>query len=314
MADMVTLHSMLLDTQAAIERAKRAIADAPERPSLVATMKSLVLRQQDLELKFLKETDRVGYDVCSYRMISEEDSGSDPSILAITSILSGFQNLFTLTFDAIIHGPKRHAVISHELEERTTFGFGYAFAGSTGVVLTIPRDRQKDLFGQSTCDQTAQSIFTMLNVKTPADVKAVASEYGPSAVRSLLKFVESHLRYRIAADVEWRRSMSPISSGLLQCARFQEIENAILQTDIEIVDKMAVIGLLEGANVRNKRFSIVTDEGNSISGSFEDAIDDSHTVELPKKYRATITRTAKIQFSTDEEQESYFLERIDGPV
>ena len=314
MTNLTSIHEMLLDTQAAIEQTKRAIAENPDRKSLFVTLGSLEHRQSSLEAQFLEATNRVGLDVCSYRMFLEESPDDEPGINAISSILSGFQQLFTLTYDATKNGPKRRAIISKEIEERTSFNFGYAFSGSTGIVLTIPRDRQIQLFGDTASEEAASSIFTMLKAKSPAEIREVSNKYGPQVVRALLSLVKSHLRFRIGADVEWMRGNAPVSSGFFQRSQFQEIEQAILETSTEVTESMTVVGFLEGANVRQHKFDIKTDDGTIITGTFKDAIDESHTVELPKRYRAIIKRTVKLQFSTEEEQEAYFLESLEGPL
>ena len=77
--------------------------------------------------------------------------------------------------------------------------------------------------------------------------------------------------------------------------------------------------ILVGADTKSRRFHFVVDDaddgiqGEDIRGKFFDAISDSHQAEIPKRYIAHLHKTTQISFATEDEDVSYFLERLEKP-
>ena len=57
---------------------------------------------------------------------------------------------------------------------------------------------------------------------------------------------------------------------------------------------MSLLGELVAVSMPNKTFQINSDEGETIEGSFEDAITAEHAASVPARYRTTITKTTRI--------------------
>lgn len=61
--DTQATQQLLLDTIAAIEQTKKAIAGSPGRKSLLVSLKSLEKRQRQLEQRFLAEAEKTRLDL-----------------------------------------------------------------------------------------------------------------------------------------------------------------------------------------------------------------------------------------------------------
>jgi hypothetical protein len=85
------------------------------------------------------------------------------------------------------------------------------------------------------------------------------------------------------------------------------LQKAIAQTSEEETSEFDVLGVMEGADAAKHTFHFNPDEGEDIRGKFEALIDESHTVELPKRYKIRVRRTAKILYSTEQEDVTYEL-------
>lgn len=312
MPDLFEIRRNLLDTHAAVEQTRRAIAEHPNRDSLLVTLESLNSRQRSLEQQFVEAADAVGLELCSYRLFGESDAS--PTLVALSEILGGFQSLFTKVFDAVKHGPKSHAIVSREIEQLTSMGFGYAFSGSTGLVLTIPRERQLVLFGDTDLESAEQSILDMMRAQSSADIREVSRSFGLPVVRDLNKLSTSHVKFQMNAGIEWRRGLERRSSETVQVPQFESLRNAIVETSDEHTESFVVVGILQAVDLTNRSFKLETDDRTRIHGRFTNAIDESHHAELPQRYRATVQRTRRFLVAVEEEEESYFLESLVGPI
>ncbi len=308
MSRLVELRDMLDETASTVARLEQAIASDPKSPSLFAMLKSVEKRRGNLEEEFLTETHSVGIDVCSYRLFGDFER---PTIAAISKALGGFQTLVTVVYDAVKSSvPKLRARVGADIENETAFHFGYAFSGSLGVVLTIPNQRL--LMGESDLDKTFRTIFNMAKAQNSSEILEFARVLGPAPVRMMYQWAFDHARHGLGVDIEWRRE-THIQAKLF--AQKQELENlysTIESTSEETVTEAVVEGTLEGADVPRRSFHIVLDNGEDIRGLFLDAISNDQTVELPKRYRAILTKRSKIFYSTEREETSYFLNRLEG--
>jgi hypothetical protein len=317
MLDVIEIREKLMDTQAAIERTKRAIADHPDRRTLLLQMRSLEARLRTLEGQFLLYAESVGEDVCAYRMFADDParpSQHDPSIAGLAAVLAAFQGLFTIVFDAVTRGRKATATVPPDVQELTSFQFGYAFPGSTGIVLTVARKRKGALLENAAITTTGDAILTMMSAHTSNDVHEAAAKYGVAAVRSLRKLSDAHVKHKIGATVEWRVSERPVSSKLFSMADLRQLKTAIDETSEETTEEMTIIGDLVAVDLRSKRFGIELLDKTKIAGRFETEIDKQHTVELPRRYAARIKKITRVVFSTDEDQVDYILESLEGPI
>jgi hypothetical protein len=293
--------SILLDIQKQLDRAservarlERSLRDNPGFPSIAANLDTAVRIQTQLQMQFDEAAATIGIDVFKYRAFNDTDrTEAGPAFGAI----SAFQRLVSVVFGSLKYHRKQRAAISRELAAETAFGFGYAFGGSVGVVLTVPSD--SDLFRESFLDESIKLIFEMAKVNDAKAMQVYADRLGPGSINALREWAEGNADNGLGADIEWRRGASVKDSLFLQRQQLSAIRTAIDQTSSEEQNSLDVVGVLLGADIALKTFHIQLENGTEIKGSVEPgAIDRKHEAVLPRKYKARIIRTTKKQFAT----------------
>ena len=302
MTDLVAIQEELQDLNALIARHERVSAAHPSAKSLRANIRTLRRRRQALEDAFSEAAARVEVDVCSYRLIPNENR---LSIAALSRALDRFQTLFSLVYDAIKTGPKRRIRLSTEVTNNTSFGYAYSFSGSVGFTMTLPNEQL--LLGETHLDEAMRIVFLMAQAKSSHEIAEFANKLGPPPVRAMYRWANDHIAGDIEASIEWRRKEEIRSSLFVQKPQLEQLRKVIEETSDETEEELDVTGNLVGADVNRKTFHIETEGGGEIRGTFADAISEEHTVTLPKPYGARIRKTTTIVYSTEEERTSYLL-------
>lgn len=119
-----------------------------------------------------------------------------------------------------------------------------------------------------------------------------------------------HDNLGLGVSIEWRREKTIRNRLLTQQPEFERLHKTIEETSEQTVMEIEVTGELEGADVSKKTFHIKSDTGEDFKG-FTDVINESQTVELPKRYKATIIRKEQIKYSTEEELVSHQLIKLE---
>ena len=308
MTRLLELQEQLQETRATLARVERAVAEQPDKPSLSALARSLMAQQRNLEADFVTEVNRLGMDVCSYRIFS--DSGNLP-LHPLAQGLIDFQSLVTVVYDARKNSvPKERAKISPDIRAETAFDFGYTFPGSLGIVLTIPNERR--LILDSHLDEAISQLFSLAKARSIPDIREFAKKLGLASIRAMYKWASGHARAGLGVGIEWRRESTVRASLLAQQPELENLYQMIDETSDESETKISVEGELEAINVKAKSFALRDSSGGVIRGSYKDAISGSHRAELPeRRYKATLTKVERVQYSTGEEKSEYYLERLE---
>lgn len=257
------------------------------------------------ELERVAVLDRV--PICRYRMFREED-GAYP-VTALSDSIGRFQRLFSVVYDALHNGKKIRSTISADVEKATSLDFGYAFAGSLGIVMTMPRAQA--LFGENELDITMKTVMEMASSTSSDHVHAFAELLGPAPIRSLYSWAESHSHHDIGADIQWKDHSELERSLFVEVSALSELMQVILEVSDESSTTETFVGELIGANIKRHWFHLETDDGQQLSGQMADTIGDQYTVELPKRYKASITKKTKLNYATDEAISKYFLNALE---
>ena len=303
MSKLGQIQEFLQDTGAAIAQTDKAITIDPKSPSLAAVRRSLEKKLRNLEVDFLKAASLSGIDVCSYRLFTEV--GDAPDLGSLTRAFGDFQKLVSTVYSAVKGGPKQRATFSAEDAKETAFEFGYAFPGSVGFVLTINNERL--LIGETHLDEAMGLIFGMVKAKVPEDIHPFTKQLGSGPVRALYRWALDHVSSGLGADIDWRRGELVRSKMFLPNVAFTELRNVLDKTGEERVEEVTLNGELIAVNLATKTFRMRFDSGDDVHGKFKDAISVGHKVELPKRYTATLTKTSRIIYSREEDEDSYFL-------
>ena len=308
MTRLLELQERLQETRAILARVERAVAEQPDRPSLISQAKSLTVQQRNLEADFAVEADRLGKDVCSYRIFS--DSGYLP-LHPLAQGLVDFQSLVTVVYDVQKTSiPKERAKFAPNIRSESSFNFGYTFSGSLGIVLTIRNKRRLIFDGH--LDEAIKQIFSLAKASSIPDIRVFAQRLGLASIRAMYKWASGHARAGLGVDIEWRRENVIRANLLAQQPELAKLCLMIEETSDEEKTRFSMHGELVSVDVETRRFKLKGESGDIIRGSYEDAISDSHRVKLPgHHYRAHLTKIEKVRHSTDEEEAEYHLERLE---
>ena len=212
----------LNDVEATIARVQ-GVATAEDALAAQLTLQSLENRREMLRDELADVTQQEHIEVCDYRIIPAE-LGSY-AISGITTALHEFQDLITLVFDALTSKkPKQRAVYDLEAVEKTRLDFGYAYAGSLGVALTVRNER---VLFDTVLDEAISQVFGLMKVKAPDEIKAAEKRYGPPTVRKLYSWSKNSSRLLN----ERRNQMGEGAGGSIRSARTASRVGRHLQDD-----------------------------------------------------------------------------------
>lgn len=312
MSGIDVIQSEIADTQRLIERHELLLAKHPKRRSLAVTIGSLRKHQQQLEAQFAEMAERLQFEVCAYRIFSDNIIDNSRELNVFPKVLSLFQEAYSLSFDAVRRGPRTRRTLSDEVRRKTALSAGYSFTGSMGIVLTTSKSHQKQLFGSDESDnyRAIHRLFDLLNAKNEEDIREASAKLGLAVVRCVAEFAQTHAENILGSDIDWRNSEAITDKIFLQHHDFVRLSQVIKSTHDESTKEFIATGLLTAIDVSRKTFKMKLENGTEIHGEFHAEIDTAHTVELPRKYRAVITHTKRVSYATDEVKDSYFMEDL----
>lgn len=300
MSRLADLQIELLETSVAMTRAERSLVLHPDVPSVLATLQTFQSRHKNLEHEFLAEANLLELDVCSYRI---ELDNARPKIPAITAVLGSFQQLFTTIYASVANSVQRQNTrASAEIEEASSFGFGYTFPGSLGVMMTISNERM--LMGETALDEAMAGVMDAMKAREPYQVKEIAQRFGVAAIRVTHQWASENSKAGFGADILWQRKEDVKARVRIQPPEIARLRAAINETTNDT--DAEIVGELFMANTEEKLFKMRA-SGQLIEGRYTDAISVIHAATLPKQYRAKIRVAQPILKTDGEEPISYFL-------
>lgn len=301
MSRILELQEKLQDTSAAIAELERALSEDPGSSSIIRSMRSVEKRYKDLEADFITETSKLEVSVCKYRLFSDDRR---PTLKVISEALGTFQNLFSTIYKAIKTGPIQKTPSRRDFDKESEFGFSYTYSGSVGVVLTLPDELL--LLGESRLDEAIGVFIDLAKVESYEQISGFTKKLGLAPVRQMYQWAAEHTQSEFGAEIEWHKREEIKNRLFIQAPEIRTLKELMERTGEETIQEIFLEGDLLGADVPGHRFHMRV-EGGEIRGSFADAISEEHTVEIPKRYKAKIRKITRIKYSTDEEQEDYFL-------
>ena len=309
MSALLELQHKLQDTVSTITALERRLSQTPNSAGLRFSLTSVIKRYDELQAEFNALADYKSLDVCTYRLFRDTEGGL--SLRGFSSALHEFQCSFSALYDALTHGPRKRTRLSPDVERATRFDFGYAYAGSVGVVLTIDRERMLVDVGPLT--NTIITFFDLAKVSPSAreDIRAIGRRLGPAPLRSIYKWANAHVVDGTGADISWRHG-DEATRLVLQRDEMRRLRDEIAASSSEEREEFTLIGTLTGASVETKRFDFRPDSGDIIKGRFTNAIDVEHQVRIPDvRYSATVEKRTTIIYSSDEEKTTWILRALE---
>ena len=303
MSELLEIEEQLRDTSEAIAKTEQAVATDPSSAAARSMLRSFERRRQRLESEFSAVAKEMGVDVCAYRFFSDL---SRPLAAPLCSAIVDFQNLYSLAYDAIKHGAKKTARrLPPDVVQATSFGFGYTFTGSLGVVLTF--ENSDRLLIETALDESMREIAALAQARSSADVLACGKRLGAPVVRAAHRWASNHADSSFGAEIAWKKGADVLVNLLMEAEQFSELVEAISATTETTDEEIEMVARLAGADVDKKRFHLTLEDGE-ISGAFSNEIPAEQTFEVGRPYKVKLRKRVKVYYSTEkEESATYYL-------
>lgn len=297
----------LRELEAEIARVDDLIAQHPQYESLSVDRASLVKRQSNLESVFDRLTDAQLIDVCRYSFVP--DRSDRYPLLSLTKILTEFQELVTTAFDAVKTGkPKVRARASAELQQQSSFDFGYVAAGSLRVALMIPNDRLLTI--ESDLDRAVDLVFQTMQAQQSNQIAELSSVIGIASIKKLYELAEEHVSYGLSAAIEWRRKGEVRKAVIVQPPEFERLCERIRERSEETIEPLRLVGRLVGLDVELGTFHMTFPEAEDISGRLAAGFSGGKPSEVPGHYKAELLKKTVIYYSTRQDKVTYELTEL----
>jgi len=306
MSKISDITAELRDTVQSLARLEKSSVNLTSSRAFLLNQRSLQKRQTSLEeeLEYLASQQQT--DVVNYRLFSDSDESM--SITTVAKTLTDFQEWLTTIYDALQNGPKQRDKRDAESISTTRLNFAYSYAGSVGVVMTMPAEQL--LIGETNLDKAVETIFKLVKAKSTEEIAAYAKSLGPATIRRMYRWVTDHLDSGVGADIEWRRNQKVKSSLLIQQQELRELQSTIGATSEETETTIEIPGVLIGADIDRRTFHLKIEGEEDVSGTMSPLIGTKVTLELGKRYTATILRKTKTVYVTEKDEITNFLLKI----
>jgi hypothetical protein len=303
MSRVLDLFSEMRETEAELRRLEEVVAQHPQYESLALDLLSMQKRQSRLQEEFEKITNEKQIDVVNYRL--QPGSNERVSLRAVTSTLDRFQAAISTTFDAVKNGVKQRGRLAPGIAELTSFDFGYSFAGSVGIVLTIPNDRL--LLGESDLDRAVELFFAAASAQSRNQILEFAKSAGIPAVRRLYEWSEAHTINGVSADVQWRRKDEIRARVIVEPAALKRLEEVIKETSDITTEAVAVVGKLVGLDTALKSFHLEIPQTEDVKGDWSAEFVYSQDLALDEIYEANLLKKSIVYYAYEREDINWEL-------
>lgn len=311
MSAIALLRKKITETDDLIREHELAIVHHPEEADAVSYgLRALVRERKQLTVSFEHEAEQVLHEVCRYRLFKES---GDPSLAAVAAVMGGFQKFVSLIYHALDrNSPLASFAVPPDVSVKTAFQFGYSYSGSVGIALTLPYDRAL-IDEVSLLDETVSTAFGLVQSPGAGEIHEFATRLGRPVVQSAYQWASSQVKYGVGSDVKWCRDGEIRTQLFMQQQELQKFRTSVEQMSDEVCTTFQGTGVLIEAGVKPKSFKLVPDETDGdqvIKGTFDDAISDDHTVEVPRRYNFTIEKRVTTNLATGDETEKYVLQSL----
>lgn len=309
MSNLLVTQQKLQRNAAAITRLERELAKDPNSFVKSVVLESTIKIHEQLQADFYELADRESLDVCEYKLFGE--TNKEVSLRGLASSLLHFQTSISAIFNALKSGPKIRTRLGEDVASATGFGFGYAYTGSVGIVLTINRERM--LIDVGTLAETITTFFRLAEVPTREEISEIKGKLGPAPMQAISKWVKAHVNDEIGADITWYHGKET-KRLILEHSRLCTLQDAIEATPDEVHedhDKRTVTGRLVGADVVTKQFRFVLDEGKTIKGLLGHEISEIGVYIPNTRYRARVEKISKIKYQGEKGKGAWKLLQLE---
>lgn len=315
MSALAEISRRVQSTTALIEEHQRSLR--PDSPrSALANIRSLEKLRKRLEHEFEEAAAQEEVDVYRYRLFNEGRTTLD----GITQAWLEFERVLNVAYSSLKGGgakkeKKKRGRRKEEIEAPSIpylrLGFGYAFSGSVRVTLTLPKV-EAGLFADPAIEQATIEIFELANsYKNTERLRELARRYGPEPVEAMYSWVNAHVENGFGLELQWRRDDAHERKMALQNEELQVLRQGLSQTTVE--QHLELTGDLVAVNSIAQTFTFISDDGEQISGSYEDAISKEQAARVPARCSAQITKTTRIVVLEEgTPKDTFFLKSVEA--
>jgi hypothetical protein len=307
---LIHLEDKLRSTGAALGRLEAELPHFSGSRSLLSNILSLRKLHENLRAEYDATANDLGFDILHYRILDDH-----PSARTLAKSVNGFQDAFSLVYEAKKTGPRQRRVFNPDWAHFTELRAAYTYPGSFGIVFTVPNERLLLPDIKTALEDAAMQVMGI--AKAGRNTKIIADavkEIGKAPIVAIYEWAKNNAANNAGAAIDWQRERTTRDSVLLQAPEFAILSETIEKTSSIIETTESVEGTLVGADVKSKRFHFIADNATaSIHGKFADAISEEHKAQLPARYTAVVNKTVQTTLATEEEKVSYFLSKLEEP-
>ena len=303
MSYLLELTRKLQETETAIVRAEHELSGNRRSAILRWSLESVIRIRDELENDFNRLVLHRNLDVVRYRVFSETEERL--SVRGLTQSLLEFQNVFSAVYDATKNGPKQTLKFGPDVNMGSRLEIGYAYAGSIGFVLTIPR--QTELFDSDLIANSVRKFFQLAQAKTAEDIREMGMGMGAAPIRALSNWAKAHVNNKIGAYISWRQG-DAVKNVLLPYIQMRRITREMKVVPPGDSEQLLLNGVFEGISLRSRNFQFLADSGEQISGNIKGTVDAAKGVQVGNaQYEVRLERTESKQSISDERKVSWEL-------
>lgn len=288
-----------------ISRLERAAEAHPDDEISRFNAGSFLKRRNDLVRRLNDQLRQEQADLIEYRM--QRPAGSNYPVRAVTNALGAFQELLTAVFDTVRSGaPKRRYRPSNDSINLSTLDFASARSGSMVLSLSVPNERL--LLVESELDRAFSDVFTILRARTGDEFRQLVGRVGVASISKVYQWADANATYGIDTRIRWGKSQVETREFFVSRSEAGVIRDILAETSEEETTPAEISGVLLGFNAHSEDFQLKSFDEVSISGKLSDSFPVGDRWIINAAYKARLTRTATIKFSTGEETERWVLQ------
>lgn len=309
MSAILDIIERIQETEARIKDFERAVAENPNTPSLILSLRSFEKMQKRLEAEFEEVAAGEELELVKYRVFDAENESVRPPVAAVTQVMTAFQEAFTLVYDALkANAQKFSGKVGQASKDESAFRFAYSFSGSVGFALTI--EDKRALIDKTDIERALDTLIHVAQSHNTADIQEYAQKLGPGPIRAVYRWAGDHVEYGTGVDLSWARDNTPRGKLFVQPEELVALRDAISRVSDKNVTSMSITAALVGIDVKANSFHLETLTGEQIKGKLSDVVAGrvaSNPVSVPREYKVSLSETTVTSYATEDEKITYLL-------
>lgn len=198
---LIHLEDKIRTTSAALGRLEAEFPRHAGSRSLLSNILSLRKLHENLRTEYDAVANELGFDIIHYRILDDR-----PSARTLAKSVMGFQDAFSLTYEAQRTGPKQRRIFNPDMLQMTELHAAYTYPGSFGIVFTISNERL--LLPDMKTSLEAAATQVMEIAKAGRDTKIISEavkEIGKAPIVAIYEWAKNNAKNNAGAAIDWQR-------------------------------------------------------------------------------------------------------------